>query len=81
MNDLLMRIQATVSGVSVRRPSQLATTAVGAMRMARVGAGAADSNVAGTVDSFEPEAGVVDVEQLWRRWQSAVERSRGWART
>lgn len=78
-NDLLMQLQAAVSGVSVRRPSQLESTALGAMRMARLGAGAAEVDAVSEGDSFEPEAGLVDVEPLWRRWRSAVERSRGWA--
>ena len=78
-NDLLMELQATVSGVPVRRPDDLESTALGAMRMARVGAGLAQDAQAGGGRRFDPSGSVADGEALWRRWKSAVDRSRGWA--
>lgn len=81
-NDLLLEIQAALSNAPVRRAGQLETTAVGAMRMARVGVGddvdGAAPGAAARV--FEPRAGVLDRDAVWRTWTAAVERSKGWAR-
>jgi glycerol kinase len=82
-NDLLLEIQAALSGSRIRRPKQLETTARGAMSMARVGVGEAPARGAAHDEgarAFEPSEGVVDAPRLWRRWQAAVERCRGWAR-
>lgn len=81
-NDLLLEIQATMSNARIGRPSELETTAAGAMRMARVGAGEPLETVGGAdaaTETFEPRDDVVDRERLWRLWRAAVERSRGWA--
>ncbi len=81
-NDLLLEIQAALSAARVRRPANLETTAVGAMRMAKVGVGDASPDAPVSSDggaAFEPASDVLDRDRLWRQWQAAVERSRGWA--
>ena len=80
-NDLLLEIQAALSGVRVRRPTQLETTAVGAMRMARAGLGDpwnGDQSSDSDAQWFEPRADALDRDRLWNRWRAAVERCRGW---
>ncbi|MEM7205647.1 MAG: glycerol kinase [Planctomycetota bacterium] len=83
-NDLLLQLQAAISGIPVRRPAQLESTALGACRIAMLGCGGAATPEqlppTGThADNFPPEAGVVDAEAGWRQWREAVDRSRGWA--
>jgi glycerol kinase len=80
-NGLLCQIQADQLGVPVRRPRVLETTGLGAAFLAGLGAGvwSDPQELADTwrLDRlFEPHA--VD-ESAYRRWQVAVDRSRGWA--
>ena len=83
-NQLLLEIQAALSGVPVVRPAFQEMTAFGAFRVAMLGCGAVRNSVDLPVDPDEPtvvapEGSRVDRERLWRAWCSAVERSRGWA--
>ena len=83
-NGLLLEIQASLCGVEVHRPANLETTAVGAFRMAMLGA-----KEAATPEELAPMAsersvftgGDRDVAGLWDRWCEAVQRSRGWAKS
>ncbi len=84
-NDLLLEMQATLSGVGVRRAAQLETTALGAARIAMLGARLAASAdalppVAGEATVIAPGGGLRDPAGTWRRWGAAVERAKGWAR-
>jgi len=82
-NDLLMRLQAALSGVAVTRPGNLETTALGAARMAMVGAGAVATPTDlppphGGDTTFAPEPDLLDRDATMARWRAAVERSKGW---
>ncbi len=83
-NDLLMQMQADLTGVPVVRPAVLETTALGAAYLAGVGAGvwASTDEVASlwrADRTFEPR--MREDERTARRaqWSRAVERSLGWA--
>ena len=83
-NDLLMEIQATLSDLTVRRPACLETTAFGAARIAMLGSGRFDRadqlpGLPGEPRCFAPGEALRDPAALWRRWQVAVDRSKGWA--
>ena len=83
-NDFLMQFQADVLGVPVERPAVTETTALGAAYLAGLAVGFWDSQeeIAGQwrlEKSFEPAMSVDQRESLYARWQTAVERSRGWA--
>ena len=80
-NDLLCELQATALQVPVVRAAVLDTTGLGAALLAGLGTGVWSSpqEVAAVVRRdvrFEP--GARD-EQDYRRWRTAVERSKGWA--
>ncbi len=82
--DLLCQIQADQLGVSVRRPANLETTALGAAYLAGLAEGVWASP--GEIGSrwradaeFEPHAPRSEVDAAYERWKEAVERSRGWA--
>ncbi len=83
-NDLLMQVQADLTGVPVARSSQLETTAFGAAMLAAVGAGLLQS-VAQVAERwsadriFEPEISADERSSRMRIWRDAVTRSRGWA--
>ncbi|WP_017591116.1 glycerol kinase GlpK [Nocardiopsis potens] len=80
-NDLLCQIQADQLGVSVARPEVQETTALGAAFLAGLGTGVWSSTEelsrTWKLDRrFEP--GKRD-ETHYKRWRTAVERSKGWA--
>ncbi|MDA0803563.1 MAG: glycerol kinase GlpK [Planctomycetota bacterium] len=82
-SDLLMQIQADLSGVNVDRPRMLESTALGAALMAGISAG-----VWGSMDQLAAHRGIDRVfqparDRAWRaaqraRWGRAVERAKGW---
>jgi glycerol kinase len=80
-NNLLMQIQADISGISVDRPSDLESTARGAAMLAGVGAGIFDTPRAATSMIQLERSFDVMMDQTWRdgerrRWDLAVRRSR-----
>jgi glycerol kinase len=83
-NSLLMQFQADLLGVPVRRPAVLETTALGAAYLAGLAAGywkdreeiAAHWSLE---REFTPATNSSTREQLFRRWEQAVSRSRSWA--
>lgn len=82
-NDLLLQIQADLSGVPVLRPVVTETTAFGAAALAAVGAGlwsaaqvAERWRLQRRFQSRLPEA---EREQRYAGWQRALARSQGWA--
>jgi glycerol kinase len=83
-NDLLMQIQADQLGVTVRRPLDQETTALGAAFLAGLAEGVWPSLDAvaerWTLDrEFTPAADRTIADLLHAQWLRAVERSRGWA--
>ena len=83
-NDFLMQFQADILGIAVERPAALEATAMGAARLAGLGAGfwrdmdELDSRL-GAPTLFEPAMSEDERESRYRGWQRAVERSRSWA--
>ncbi len=83
-NNLLMQIQADVLGRPVLRPAVTETTALGAAYLAGLGVGLwGDMDQLGRrwrLDRrFEPAMSEDRRQELYRGWQRAVERARGWA--
>ena len=82
-NDFLMQFQADVMGVPVRRPKVLETTALGAAYLAGLATGFWKDRrqIAKNWQEdryFEPAISEAKREELYRGWQRAVERARGW---
>jgi glycerol kinase len=85
-NDLLMQFQADILGVPVLRPSNTETTAFGAAALAGLGVGLwhTQEELAATWSlerRFEPRMRPDEAARRVARWQQAVERARGWARS
>ena len=83
-NSLLMQFQADLLGVPVRRPAVLETTALGAAYLAGLAVGYwkdRDEIAAhwSLEREFTPATNPSTREQLFRRWEQAVSRSRAWA--
>ncbi len=84
-NDLLMRIQACLLGLTLERPPQLENTAVGAACLAGIGVGlwrdpASLRMLWHDVTRIAPGTLELDAIALTARWQAAVARAKGWAR-
>lgn len=80
-NDWLMRFQAGILGVPVRRPALVETTALGAAGLAGLAAGlwkapGEFSEAAGEVRTFTPDLDPTHRDQLLDGWRRAVEASR-----
>jgi glycerol kinase len=81
VNDLLMQLQADLSGIPVERPKVSETTALGAAYLAGLATGfwASQDELAGhrQVDRvFEPQLGEDARNSRYAAWQTAVERVR-----
>lgn len=81
-NDLLMQIQSNISGVTVVRPSNLETTALGAAFFAGIEcgiwAGVDELKEIWKVDAvFEPNDANIWLAQK-KHWAKAVERAKNW---
>ncbi len=81
-NNLLMQIQADLLGIELERPSLLETTAIGAARLAAVGAGlrpypgtVESSASAVQMDRFSPTLSPRDRENAIDRWRDALKRA------
>lgn len=84
VNDRLMQFQADILGVSVERPTVAETTALGAAYLAGLEVGYWEDlqQVARLWQRervFQPNFLSEQREARYKRWQSAVERSRRWA--
>jgi glycerol kinase len=82
-NDFLMQFQADLLGVPVVRPKVTETTALGAAYLAGLAVGfwKSQEEIAALwqVDRrFEPVMGADRRDSLYRGWQRAVERAKGW---
>lgn len=88
-SEYCMRFQADVSGVRVVRPAMRETTCLGAAIAAGLAVGCwrdldhvADEVVKSKTGRtvFEPKGDREKSERLFKRWEQAVEMSRGWVR-
>jgi glycerol kinase len=82
-NNLLMQMQADILGVAVQRPAVTETTALGAAYLAGLAtgywAGLDELQAQWRVDAqFDPAMPAAERDRLYRGWQRAVERARGW---
>jgi len=82
-NALLMQFQADLLGVPVRRPAVLETTALGAAYLAGLATGywknRQEISTHWSLErEFAPHLPAPQREQLCRRWDQAVARSRAW---
>ncbi len=76
-NNLLMQMQADLLGVPVERPAMVETTALGAARLAAVGAGlkawpGASGQVQSAMTRFEPRTNKAERDAHAERWQRAL---------
>jgi glycerol kinase len=80
--DVLCQFQADLLGLTVRRPRNTETTALGAAFLAGLGAGLWTDSDLGQLwkldREFEPRMSRDEADTLQARWRRAVERSRGW---
>jgi glycerol kinase len=81
-DDFLLQLQADLLGVPVIRPRLKETTALGAAALAGLAVGFwSKDEVADLADAdrvFAPAMDEAERERLYREWQRAVERARGW---
>jgi glycerol kinase len=83
-NNFLMQFQADLLQVPVARPGVIETTALGAAFLAGLAVGFWDGQdeLAARWQAeriFKPVRDAVAINKLYRGWQRAVERARGWA--
>jgi glycerol kinase len=83
-SDLLMQMQADVSGLKVVRPKNLETTAQGAAFMAGLAVGvwpdvAALAKTWRVERTFAPRMPRAESRRRRALWRRAVDRARGWA--
>jgi glycerol kinase len=84
-NNLLLQLQADLSGRPIVRPVVTETTALGAAYLAglAVGVWRDEAEVAAQwrpERRFEPAMAAAEVDAIRQRWREAVVRSRGWMR-
>jgi glycerol kinase len=81
-NNLLMQFQADMLHTQVERPEIIETTALGAAYLAGLASGywSLEEVTSGwrRSASFQPSMPEAERSRLYRRWQKAVERSKGW---
>ncbi len=83
-NNMLMQFQSDILSLPVERPACIETTAQGAAFLAGLASGVFASRAAirqamETQRRFTPAMEPAECERLYRGWQRALERSRGWA--
>lgn len=82
-NDFLMQFQADILGSQVIRPAVIETTAMGVAMLAGRAVGLWDDKQLASLwkpaRTFEPAMEQLERERLYRLWQRAVERAKGWA--
>ena len=84
VNNLLMQFQADILGIPIQRAQLAETTALGAASLAGLAVGLwRNINEIGSQwkssASYEPCMSLDERETLYRNWQRAVERARGWS--
>ncbi|XP_015598250.1 glycerol kinase [Cephus cinctus] len=80
VNNLLMQLQADLTGIAVVRPNMVETTALGAAILAGIGASLIDINeiTADQITTFTPQIGEDERDLRYSKWKMAVERSMKW---
>ena len=83
VNSFLMQFQADILGVPVEVPRIIETTALGAAYLAGLATGFWQSqeeidNNWKLAHRYEPAMSAIERDRLYRRWQRAVERAKGW---
>lgn len=84
-NNLLMQCQADITGIPVRRPEQVESTALGAAYLAGLATGFWESpqqiqGLRGEGRRFNPNLQPKAAAEQRRRWQDAVGRARDWTK-
>lgn len=83
MNNYLMQFQSDILNTIVERPVNVESTATGAALLAGIGAGVWTIDQVRRIrkvdKEFHPAMEPDTRGRLYRKWQRAVERSRGWA--
>jgi glycerol kinase len=84
VNDFAMQFQSDMLQVPVQRPQVVETTALGAAYLAGLAVGYWESQDQLTANwrldrTYTPRMSVDHRDRLYRGWQEAVRRSRGWA--
>ena len=78
-----MQFQADILGSQVIRPAVIETTAMGVAMLAGRAVGLWDDKQLASLwkpaRTFEPAMEQLERERLYRLWQRAVERAKGWA--
>lgn len=81
-NNILLQFQADILGLEVVRTEQSETTALGAAMLAGLQCGIWDRSQFRSFNPpgahFRPQLKAEQREKTYRRWQNAVERTRGW---
>jgi glycerol kinase len=81
-NNILMQFQADILGTHVERPEVIESTALGAAYLAGIFTGLWKKNDIvknrKIQKSFSPQMAPVTRDKLYRGWQKAVERTKGW---
>ncbi|GGH72311.1 glycerol kinase 2 [Saccharibacillus endophyticus] len=81
-NNILMQFQADILGLEVVRTGQTETTALGAAMLAGLHCGLWERDQFRSFNPpaahFRPEMEAEQREKRYRRWQNAIERTRGW---
>jgi glycerol kinase len=85
-NEFLMQFQSDLLGVPVEIPAITQTTALGAAYLAGLAIGFWQSREEFVAQwqaarRYEPRTAIAERDRLYARWQQAVERARGWARS
>lgn len=80
VNDLLMQLQADLTGINVVRPHMVESTALGAAILAGIGAGLLDISEVETsmMTKFSSTIGEDERDLRYSKWKMAVERSMKW---
>ena len=83
-SDLCMQTQADITGIPVDRPAMRETTALGAAIAAGLATGVwrtledlKEVNRSGR-KVFQPQMEKAKAEKMFKRWEKAVEMSKGW---
>ncbi|KAK0080222.1 hypothetical protein PV325_000266 [Microctonus aethiopoides] len=80
VNNLLMQLQADLTGINVLRPHMVESTALGAAMLAGVGAGLVDIGEIehSQMEKFSPQISEDERDLRYSKWKMAVERSMKW---
>jgi glycerol kinase len=82
-NNLLLQLQSDLSGLAIKRPACIESTALGAANLAAIGAGLCSSldelrANASIEATFSPAIEGAARKARLARWHKAVERAKGW---